>query len=110
MSSLFVVLETPWAGLGAGDKAKSYVRNCIRDCIARGEIPWASHVMFAWTDALYETDEEQRAEGIELNKQMLLRADKVVAYTDHGISKGMQIAITFAKIHGKNVEKRFLYK
>ena len=73
--SKLVVVESPWAGLDAGDKAKHYLRQCLRDSIARGEIPWASHAMFAWTEALYEGDEEQRAEGMLLNKKMILNFD-----------------------------------
>jgi len=59
---MLTVIESPWAGLGAGEKAKKYLRNCIRDALARNEIPWASHAMLAWTEALYETDVEQRAD------------------------------------------------
>jgi hypothetical protein len=106
---MIVVIESPWAGLGAGEKAKKYLRNCIRDSLARNEIPWASHAMLAWTEALYETDTEQRLEGINVNKKMIIRAELIAVYTDHGISKGMQTAITFARMHGKRVESRRLY-
>jgi hypothetical protein len=106
---MLVAIETPWAGLDAGEKAKKYLRNCIRDSLARNEIPWASHAMLAWTDALYETDEEQRLEGINVNKRMILRVDLVAVYSDHGISKGMQQAITWARMNGKRVESRRIY-
>jgi hypothetical protein len=106
---MLTVIESPWAGLGAGEKAKKYLRNCIRDALARNEIPWASHAMLAWTEALYETDVEQRAEGIEVNKLMIMRADCIAFYVDHGMSKGMHQAWIWARMHGKSVEKRTLY-
>lgn len=106
---MLVVIESPWAGLGAGEKAKKYLRACIRDSLARDELPWASHAMLAWTEALYETDDEQRAEGIEVNKRMVLRADLIAVYTDHGISAGMAVAIRYARMHGKKVAERRIY-
>jgi len=104
-----VVIESPWAGLDAGTKAKKYLKGCIRDVLARNEIPWASHAMLAWTEALYESDEEQRAEGILVNKSMILRADLVALYVDHGISKGMEAAKLWSAMHGIPMEKRTLY-
>lgn len=107
---MLVVLESPWAGLDAGPKAEAYLRNCIRDSLAREEIPWASHAMLALTRALYEEDPDQRAEGIETCKRMIqLHAQKVVVYADHGISTGMRAAITWARMHGKPVELRTIY-
>lgn len=106
---MLVAIESPWAGLGAGEKAKKYLRNCIRDSLARNEIPWASHCMLAWTEALYETDEEQRIEGINVNKRMLLRVDLIAVYTDHGVSKGMHEAVRWARMHGKKIENRRLF-
>lgn len=105
-----VVIESPWAGLGAGERALIYLRQCIRDSLARGEIPWASHAMLANTRALYEEDEEQRAEGLEVNKAMILgHAQLVVFYTDHGMSQGMQAARRWCSMFGKKVEERKVY-
>jgi hypothetical protein len=106
---MLVVIESPWAGLGAGEKAKAYLRACIRDSLSRDEIPWASHAMLAWTRALYEEDEEQRAEGIQVNKRMIVKAELIAIYVDHGISAGMREAEIYSKMHGKTVERRSLY-
>lgn len=103
------VIESPWAGLDAGSKAKHYLKQCIRDSLARGEIPWASHAMLAWTEALYEGDEEQRAEGLLVNKKMILKADVVAIYVDKGKSGGMKEAETWARMHGITVEIRNIY-
>lgn len=117
---MLVVIESPWAGLGAASattlsqlekcKAVDYLRNCVRDSLARSEIPWASHAMLALTRALWEEDEDQRAEGIQVGKKFIKDyADKVVVYSDFGISKGMQEAIIWARMHGKKVEIRKIY-
>lgn len=109
-NNLLVVVESPWAGLGAGPKAVDYLRACIRDTLSRGEIPWASHAMLAYTRALYEEDEEQRNEGIEVCKRMIFsHAQKVVFYLDHGLSEGMRKAFIWARMHGKPTEGRLIY-
>jgi hypothetical protein len=64
----------------------------------------------AWTRALYEEDADQREEGIQVNKDFIRRyAEKVVVYTDHGISPGMKAAIQWAGIHGKPIEYRRVF-
>lgn len=105
-----VVVVNPWVGLGAGKKAEAYLRNCIRDCIARGELPWAAHCMFDLSRALYIEDAEQRTEGLYLQKMMILKSDKLAVYQDHKISLEMQQTILFARIHGKAVDNRYLYR
>lgn len=109
MPKPIVVIESPWNGLDGGRKAQVYLRACIRDALSRGEIPWASHAMLAWTDALYEADEEQREEGMLVNKAMISRADLVVFYVDHGMSKGMDRAWTWATYAGRPRERRTIY-
>lgn len=118
MKSL-VIVESPWAGLGANQvdernllqsKAAIYLRKCIRDSLARGEIPWASHAMFALSRSLYEEDADQRMEGIEIGKRAIKDlASKVVFYVDHGISPGMQQARTWAIMNGVEIEMRKIY-
>lgn len=105
-----VAIESPWAGLGAGEKAANYLRQCIRDSLSRGEIPWASHAMLAHTRALYEEDEDQRAEGLETNQFFIIHYAALVAfYTDHGMSPGMKLARQWAGMHGVRIEERKIY-
>lgn len=56
-----VIIESPYRG----DVTRNtrYLRACIRDCLKRGESPYASHRML--TDALNDDDPEERAIGIE---------------------------------------------
>ena len=109
MSKPLICIESPWAGLGGGEKAKKYLRACIRDVLARDEIPWASHVMLAWTDALMDSDLEQREEGIACNKEMALRTDLIVFYIDYGMSPGMLRIKTFAAMRGLKTTTRTIY-
>jgi hypothetical protein len=106
----FVVIESPWAGLGGGEKAQRYLRACIRDVLSRNEIPWASHAMLAWTEALYDDDPEQRSEGLEVNKRVIERADLVAFYVDFGMSPGMKLAWKWAKYRQVKAVSRTIYK
>lgn len=105
-----VAVESPWAGLGAGEKAAEYLRNCLRDSLAHDELPWASHCMLAMSRALWEEDEDQRAEGLEVNRDFIQHyATKVIFYTDYGMSPGMQKARLWAGMYGKAIEFRKIY-
>jgi hypothetical protein len=59
-----VIIESPYKGDNWKDleRNKRYLRSCIRDCINRGESPYASHRML--TDALDDRIPEERALGI----------------------------------------------
>ena len=108
---ILVAIESPWAGLDAGPRALDYLRQCIRDSLARGEIPWASHAMFAHTRALYEEDPEQRAEGIMTAMHFIRKHAQLVAfYEDHGMSEGMKLAHREAIIHRKPIVRRKIYE
>lgn len=105
-----VIIESPWAGLGAGERALSYLRQCLRDSLSRQEIPWASHAMLAHTRALYEEDADQRLEGLEVNREMIRCYSSFIAlYVDHGISPGMRMAQRWAAMHGKKIVERKIY-
>jgi hypothetical protein len=56
-----IIIESPFKG--DETRNKLYLRSCIRDCLRRGESPYASHRML--TDALDDNDPEERALGIE---------------------------------------------
>lgn len=104
-----VLVLTPWES-GPKGRVRQYIRMCIRDCLVREEIPWASHVMFAWTEALYDDDPEQRAEGLAVAKQMSKRCDLIAVYSDLGVTSGMREVLTFAAFQGKKIEHRKIYR
>lgn len=101
-----VVLESPFAGDVDGNL--KYARECLRDCLMRGESPVASHILFASTSTLVDADPIERAVGINAGHAWMHGAHAVVVYTDRGISKGMEAGIRTASFHGITVEYRKL--
>lgn len=61
MNVKLVIIESPYKG--DVERNKLYLRACIRDCLSRGESPYASHRML--TDALDDDNPEERKLGIE---------------------------------------------
>jgi hypothetical protein len=99
-----VVIESPYAGDIPRNVA--YAQRCLRDCIARGELPFASHLLY--TQCLNDLEIKDRERGIELNLEMIARCDYVVVYGDLGLSPGMHLAIDHAEELGKPVHFRTL--
>lgn len=87
-----VIIESPYAGDVARNKA--YLQRCIRDCIARGESPYASHQML--TDALDDTNPAEREQGIKAGFAWRAMSLYTVVYIDYGTSRGMQCGIEAA--------------
>lgn len=90
-----VILESPFAGDIAANIA--YARQCIRDCLKRGEAPIASHLLFTQPGVLADGVPEERKLGMEAGWAWQAVADAIVVYTDRGISSGMQAAIDRAR-------------
>ena len=90
-----VIIESPYAGDVVANRA--YLQRAIRDCLSRGEAPFASHQMY--TDALDDKNPEERKLGMLAGLRWLWTADAVIVYGDRGISPGMQWAISQATAH-----------
>lgn len=99
-----VILESPYAGDVARNLA--YAHDCVRDCLRRGESPYASHIML--TTATDDTVAEQRQAGIAAGLEWSGRADAVVFYVDHGLSPGMVFALHHHIQHRRTIEFRYL--
>lgn len=99
-----VVMESPYTGDIPTNL--TYARRCLRDCIARGELPFASHLLY--TQVLNDAELKDRELGISLNLEMIVRCDYLVVYIDHGQSTGMLQAISFAVDLGKTIHYRYL--
>lgn len=109
-----VIIESPYKG----DVSRNlrYLRSCIRDCISRGESPYASHRML--TDALDDDSPTERALGIAAglawrrafykNEERLVRHVAPVFYIDLGFSFGMTHALALYEKEGVNFERRVL--
>ncbi len=92
-----VVIESPFAGCFPLNRA--YLAACIRDCLRRGETPYASHGLIPW--ALDDTDPEQRRPGLEAGQTMTrallqMPSARMVVYEDLGVSSGMGSSISKA--------------
>ena len=100
-----VILESPYGG--DVERNAAYLRECIRDCLKRGEAPFASHRMY--TDALDDTIPYERDKGMIAGFAWHDVAEAVVVYIDHGISDGMKRGIANANRLLKPMTYRRLY-
>lgn len=101
-----VIMESPFAG--DVERNTRYARACMADCLARGEAPFASHLLYTQPGVLDDTVPEQRSLGIDAGLAWGLNADATVAYQDLGVSTGMQLGIDAADEAGRTVERRSL--
>lgn len=97
-----VILESPYAG--DVKKNVEYAKRCMRDCIDRGEYPFASHLLY--TQILDDTIPEERELGIKAGLEWGELAEKTVVYIDNGISKGMIKGMESAVEKGRIIEFR----
>ena len=102
-----VILESPYAG--AIERNIKYARLCVRDSLMRGECPIASHLLYTQEGILNDDVEEERMQGINAGLEWKKVADLQVFYVDHGISKGMQYGMDYAKEHNVKYELRKIY-
>jgi hypothetical protein len=108
---IFVDIESPYGGKTLKDIHTNllFARACSRDCLLRGEIPIASHLLYTQPGILDDTIEEERLKGIMAGKHVAnqLNATAIV-YENLGYSKGMRFGIELAIKHGRKVEYRKL--
>lgn len=86
-----VVLESPYAGDIRTNVA--YARCCVADCLARGDAPIASHLLYTQPGILRDDVPVERALGIEAGLLWAAHAQVSVFYTDLGWSPGMEAAL-----------------
>lgn len=103
---ILVIIESPYAG--DVDRNVRYARAAMADCLARGEAPFASHLLYTQPGVLRDEVPAERAAGIAAGFAWRRAVDKVVVYTDLGISSGMQFGIEDARARGIRVEFRTL--
>ena len=105
-----VLIESPFAALSKSglELNQLYGRAALRDSLLRGEAPIASHMLYAQTYVLDDTDPNEREIGMVAGFAWLALVDRVVVYIDRGISAGMREGIRRAKDLGVSVEERSL--
>ena len=100
-----VVVESPFAG---GFINVRYARECLRDCIDRGESPFASHLLYAQKGLLDDNILDERKKGLEAAHAWLEVADSVCIYMDLGVTPGMVLGIVRAVKLKKPIRLRWI--
>jgi hypothetical protein len=89
-----VVIESPYAG--DIERNVKYARRCMKDSLARGEFPIASHLLYTQEGVLDDTKPEERAMGIDAGLRWgQAAASRIAFYVDYGFSTGMLEALDF---------------
>ena len=101
---LLVLIESPFAG--DEERNLRYARAAMRDCLLRGEAPFASHLLYTQPGVLDDAVRTERDLGIQAGLTWGAQAAKTVVYTDFGISSGMEFGIARARDEGRPVEYR----
>ncbi len=101
-----VVIESPYAGNVAVNE--EYARSAMRDCLSRGESPYASHLLYTQPGVLDDTVPEERTLGIAAGFAWAAQADLIAVYVDLGMSRGMGQGVARALKSGQPVEFRTL--
>lgn len=99
-----VIVESPYAG--DIEKNVAYARAAIRDCLARGEAPIASHLLYTQPGVLRDELTDERQWGIDAGLAWGAVAEATVVYSDLGMSRGMKYGIEHAERSGRPVEVR----
>lgn len=105
-SMRLVIVESPYAG--DVEANIEYARACVRDSLARGEAPIASHLLYTQPGILNDDVPEERLLGINAGLAWRRVAEASIVYNDFGITKGMEYGIAAARAAGKPVEFRSL--
>lgn len=101
-----VIVESPYAG--DVERNERYARACMRDCLQRGEAPYASHLLYTQPGVLRDDVPDERKLGIYAGFAFRPLTAKSVFYTDLGFSVGMQYGLAHANDIGHPVEYRTL--
>ena len=101
-----VYIESPFRSDDTvlAQKYKEYIELAMRDCLEKGEFPFASHLMY--TTVLNDNDREERRLGMKAGEAWSQKADLIVVYQDYGTSQGMLWGIENAEKTGHRVEYR----
>jgi hypothetical protein len=101
-----------WAAAAAErlvrQRNRRYAKQCMRDSLARGEAPYASHLLFDQSRLLDDADPKQRAIGMRAGMVWGSAAEARVVYCDLGISDGMMAGVASTPLT-QVVEFRWLF-
>ncbi len=101
-----VIIESPYAG--DVERNLRYARAAMKDCLHRGEAPYASHLLYTQKGVLDDDVPGERMLGMEAGFAWGAVADCVVVYTDLGMTDGMKLGIKKHEGEGRYIEYRKL--
>ena len=101
------IIESPYAG--DVEANLTYVRQCMHDCLMRGEAPYASHALYTQVGVLDDLIPVERELGIAAGFAYRDLCPRTAVYLDLGVSKGMEYGIDHAQRPGhETVYRAFL--
>ena len=103
-----VVIESPYTG--DVERNLAYLRACMKDALARGEAPYASHALYTQPGVLDDSVPKERALGIEAGDLWGKCAEVTIVYGDLGVTPGMRLGVERARRDGRPVDYRLLGK
>ena len=105
-----VIVESPFAGATARimERNERYLRACLRDCLMRGEAPFASHGLYTLPGVLDDGNAVERKLGILAGFAWRPVAELTAVYDDYGITECMMLGVDHAEATGQRVEFRQL--
>jgi hypothetical protein len=101
-----VIVESPYAG--DVPLHLRYLRACLRDCVLRGETPYASHGLLTQPGVLRDEIGEERELGISAGFAWRELAKLTVIYQDLGWSRGMYRGLNDCQVRDLPWEVRTL--
>lgn len=83
-----------------------YARLVLADCLDRGEVPFASHLLYT---QVWDESAVLRAAGIRAGVHVYAVAERCVLATDLWISEGMTLGRDAARLRDVPVEERRIF-
>lgn len=105
-----VIVESPYAAPTSEgiEQNIKYARAAMRDCLLRGEAPYASHLLYTQDGVLRDEVPDERKLGMGAGFEWRQVAHATVVYIDLGTSRGMEEGVRDAERRGTPVEYRSL--
>lgn len=111
-----VIIESPFGTTPTGERVTNaemsrnmrYLKRCIKDSLALGEAPFASHGFYPLV--LNDAEPAERTQGIHAGFAWGEAAELVAVYSDHGRTAGMAAGMRAAESRGCEIVFRTIGK